>query len=87
MIKSISINYPEFWSGLKIDREFKPWLNIIEERNWYWKSVLLKTIMSLYTGKFGTSKTLPEWFASIETDTNKYLLSKWKWIGKDFEDN
>lgn len=87
MIKSISINYPEFWSGLKIDIEFKPWLNIIEERNWYWKSVLLKSIMSLYTGKFGTSKVLPEWYSSIETDTTKYVLSKKNWIGKDFEDN
>ena len=38
MIKSISINYPEFWSGLKIDREFKPWINIIEEENGYWKT-------------------------------------------------
>ena len=87
MIKSISINYPEFWSGLKIDREFKPWINIIEEANAYGKSTILKTIMSLYTGKFGTSKTLPEWYCSIETDKTKYVLSKKNWIGKDFEDN
>lgn len=87
MIKSISINYPEFWSGLKIDREFTSGINIIEENNAYWKSTILKTIMSLYTWKFGTSKTLPEWYASIETDKTKYVLSKWKWIGKDFEDN
>ena len=87
MIKSISINYPEFWSWLKIDREFKPGLNLIEESNAWWKSTLLKSIMSLYTGKFGTSKVLPEWYASIETDKTKYVLSKKNWIGKDFEDN
>lgn len=85
MINKIEINYPEF--NLKLNHEFKKWINVIEEKNWYWKSVLLKTIMSIYTGKFGTSKTLPEWFASVETDKTKYVLSKKTWIGKDFEDN
>lgn len=87
MIKSITINYPNFWSGLKIDREFKPWLNLIEESNAWWKTTLWKTIMSIYTGKFGNSKTLPEWFSSVETDKTKYVLSKKSWIWKDFEDN
>ena len=87
MIKKIELNYPEFWSGLKIDREFTSGINIIEENNAYWKSTILKTIMSLYTGKFGTSKTLPEWFATIETDNTKYVLSKKNWIGKDIQDN
>lgn len=87
MIKKIELNYPEFWSGLKIDREFTSGINIIEENNAYWKSTILKTIMSLYTGKFGTSKTLPEWFATIETDKTKYVLSKKNWIGKDIQDN
>lgn len=87
MIKKIELNYPEFWTGLKIEREFKQWINIIEEKNWYWKSVLLKTIMSIYTGKFGTSKTLPEWFAKVQTNTTEYILSKKNWLNKDIQDN
>ena len=77
MIKNIEINYP----FLNLTREFNPWLNIIEEENGYWKSTILNTIISSYTFSYPWMRTLPEWIATINTDKDKFVLSKKNWIG------
>ena len=85
MIKNVEINYP--WFNLILTREFNPWLNIIEEENGYGKSTILNTIMSAYTFKFSWLKTLPEWTATINTDKDKFVLTKKNWIGTTHQDN
>lgn len=84
MIKRISINFPSI--NVNLDREFSNWINIIEEKNWYWKSVLIQTILSLFTNKYN-NKALPSWVVSIETSAKTYILNKQTWIGRDIVDN
>ena len=89
MIKQIEINYPWFWSKwLELTKEFTEWINIIEENNWYWKTTILNTIMSVFTSKYPWLRTLPEWIATIITDSEKYVLSKkcWLWNTKESND-
>lgn len=85
MIKEVILNYPLF--KLNINKKFKSGINIVEESNWFWKTTILNTIMSIYTNKFPWLKTLPEWTATVIMDNNKYLLSKWKWIWVSHEFN
>ena len=88
MIKSIDINYPEFWKDwLKLDMKFTKWINIISEENWYGKSTILNTIMSIFTLKYPWLRTLPDWTASVETDDSKLILSKKNWLGIEHEQN
>lgn len=79
MFKKISVDFPEF--GVKTEHQFKEGFNLIEEPNGYGKTTVLKTILSLWTGKFGTVK-IPNGTASIETEDSTYLLSKGMWVGK-----
>lgn len=83
MIKKVSINYP----FLQLEREFKKWLNIIEEENWFWKSTILNTIQSVFTFRYPGMRSLPDGTASIETDKDKFILSKKNWIGTTHEQN
>jgi len=88
MIKTIELNYPTFGKdGLKLKQEFNNWINILEENNGWGKSTILNTIISSYTLKFPWLRTLPEWSATIHTDNNKLILSKWNWIGLTHETN
>lgn len=81
MIKSIEINYPQF-NWLHISQEFTPWINVVEQPNWYGKTTMMHTIASFFTWKFPWSRTLPEWYANLEFGNwTKGMLSKSKWIG------
>lgn len=79
MIKSIEIKYPEF--NLDIKRNFNPWVNLLEEVNWYWKTTIFNTITSFYTGKFPWLKKLPDWIVNLELTTGRWMMNKSKWIG------
>lgn len=79
MITKIEISYPEF--GLKLDREFTPGINLIEEANGYGKSTILNTILSLYSKKYPGLRTLPAGTAKITTPDKTYMLSKGVWVG------
>lgn len=85
MIKEITINYPDFW--LELNQKFKSGINILEKENWYWKTSIINTIQSIYTGKFVWLRTLPKGHAEVITDNNKYILSKWNWLGVSHEAN
>lgn len=88
MIKKININFPWFWTnGLILEKEFKKWLNVIEENNGWWKTSLLNTIQSVFTFKYPNMRTLPDGTATIETDKDKFILSKKNWIGTTHELN
>lgn len=81
MIKSISLAYPTFWEWLDIKLDFKPWINLIEQNNWWWKTTVLNTIHSFFTGKFSGLTTLPDWNAILEfSNWDKWMLAKNKWI-------
>lgn len=81
MISRIEIDYPDFW--VKVDREFHPWINLIQENNWYWKSTILNTILSLYSKKYPGLRTLPAGIAKIYADDKVYMMSKGMWVGLD----
>ena len=83
MINLIKLNI----FGLNIEKEFKQWINIIEEENWYWKTTILNSIVSLYTNKFPWLRTLPDWVISIDTSKGNAILSKNSWIGSTTEPN
>ena len=85
MIKEITLNYPDFW--LELNQKFKSGINILEEENWWGKSSLLNTIQSVYTWKFNWLRTLPSGHAEVITDNNKYILSRWNWLGVSHEPN
>ena len=88
MIKQIEINYPEFGNWwLILNQDFNEWINIIEKNNWYWKTVILNTIMSVYTSKYPWLRTLPDWTATVVTDSEKYVLSKKCWLWNNREQN
>ena len=88
MIKQIEIDFPQFGTAwLKLTQEFKEWINIIEQDNWYWKTVILNTIMSAFTSKFPWLRTLPEWVATITTDKDRFVLTKKCWIGNPITPN
>lgn len=84
MIKNVKINFPEF--NLDKELKFKAWVNIVEEWNAWWKTTFVNTIMSLFTGYFWKNKTIPTWFASIETDKWTFNLVKKQWIGGTIPD-
>ena len=50
MLSRIEIDYPDF--GVKIERDFTPGINLIEEANGYGKSTILNTILSLYSKNY-----------------------------------
>lgn len=81
MISRIEIDYPEF--GVKLDREFNPWINLIQEPNGYGKSTILNTILSLYSKKYPGLRTLPSGLAKIHADDKVYMMSKGMWVGLD----
>lgn len=81
MLSRIEIDYPDF--GLKLDRDFTPGINLIEEKNWYGKSTILNTILSLYSKKYPGLRTLPSGHAKIFADDKTYLMSKGMWVGLD----
>ena len=81
MFNKIEINYPEFW--LKLEREFTSWTNLIDEPNWYWKSTILNTLLSLYSKKYPWLRTLPTGVAKINTPDKIYMLSKGIWVWLD----
>lgn len=85
MIKSIQVDYPDY--NLKIEKKFKKWINIIEEENWYWKTVLAKTIISAYSKSFLWERTLPTWTAKITTDSWDMLMSKSMWVWSPEKDD
>lgn len=75
MIKNISLEMP--W-GLKLDRSFAPWINIIQQPNGYWKSILLNSIASLWSRKFIWFRSLPGFISINNWD---YILKQGKWFG------
>ncbi len=85
MIKNIDLKLPEF--NLELTRKFTKGINLIEEANWYWKSVILNLIASMYTKKYPGLRALPKWFVSIQTDEGKANLVKWAWIGANEHNN
>lgn len=85
MFTKISIDYPEF--DLKIERDFVPGINLIEEANGYGKTTIINTIVSLYSGKYPGLRTLPNGTAKLHTDKDAYLLAKGTWVGFDGEQN
>lgn len=78
MINNIEINYTDFNVSLK--REFNSWINIVEEKNWYWKTTIVNSIISLYTNKF---KWIPRWLPNgnclININWEHSILTRWKW--------
>lgn len=85
-IQKVELNFPDF--GLQLDREFTPGVNLIEEENWYWKSTLLYTILSLYTKKFIGQRKMPTGTAKIVMENwDQFLYSKWLWVWKEDEPN
>lgn len=85
MFKSISINYPEW--GLKIERDFVPGFNLIEEPNGYGKTTVLNTILSLWSKKYPGLRSLPTGTAKLVTDSTTYMLTKGVWVGLEGEQN
>lgn len=81
MLSRIEIDYPDF--GVKIERDFTPGINLIEEKNGYWKSTILNTILSLYSKKYPGLRTLPAGIAKIYADDKVYMMSKGMWVGLD----
>lgn len=81
MLSRIEIDYPDF--GVKIERDFTPGINLIEEANGYWKSTILNTILSLYSKKYPGLRTLPSGLAKIHADDKVYMMSKGMWVGLD----
>lgn len=85
MIKSVQINYPDF--KLEVKEEFKKGVNVLEKDNWYWKSVILNTILSMYIAKYPGigKKQYPNGTAQIiyteGGEDKQALLVKWNWIG------
>lgn len=70
---------------MELEHEFTSWINILEWENWYGKSTILNTIMSLYTGNYPNMRSLPEGSAVIEQSNNKYVLTKKNWVWIDFQ--
>jgi len=81
MIKSIKIDYPEYW--VKVSETFWPWVNVLEKPNGYGKTIILRTILSAYSGTFIWSRTLPSGSAEIILDDKTLMMSKSMWIGID----
>jgi energy-coupling factor transporter ATP-binding protein EcfA2 len=81
MLSRIEIDYPDF--GVKIERDFTPGINLIEEANGYGKSTILNTILSLYSKKYPGLRTLPSGLAKIHADDKVYMMSKGMWVGLD----
>lgn len=81
MISRIEIDYPDF--GVKVERDFTPGINLIEEANGYGKSTILNTILSLYSKKYPGLRTLPSGLAKIHADDKVYMMSKGMWVGLD----
>ena len=80
MIKNLSLSYPNFWEWLNINIDFNQWINLIEQPNGWWKSTMINTIHSFFTGKFPGLKTLPDGSAIIKWTING-MLTKNKWVG------
>lgn len=85
MISRIELSYPEFWVNLQ--RDFTPGINLIEENNWYGKSTIINTILSLYSKKYPGLRWLPSGSAKIFGDDKVYLMTKWMWTGLDTPPN
>lgn len=81
MLSRIEIDYPDF--GVKIERDFTPGINLIEEANGYGKSTILNTILSLYSKKYPGLRTLPSGLAKIHANDKVYMMSKGMWVGLD----
>lgn len=81
MLSRIEIDYPDF--GVKIERDFTPGINLIEEKNWYWKSTIINTVLSLYSKKYPGLRTLPSGIAKLYADDKVYMMSKGMWVGLD----
>lgn len=81
MLSRIEIDYPDF--GVKLERDFTPGINLIEEKNWYGKSTILNTILSLYSKKYPGLRTLPSGIAKLYADDKVYMMSKGMWVGLD----
>jgi len=84
MIKKVKISYQDFWVDL--EEKFKEWVNVLEKNNWYWKSVILNTILSMYTSKYPWigKKQYPNGTAQIiyteDWIDKQAVLMKWTWI-------
>lgn len=87
MIEKIKIIYPKFGKWLNIEKEFNKWINIIDEDNWYGKTTILNTIMSIFTGSYPWLRSLPEGTAEVKLTDSNVILSKKSWIGKTTEVN
>ena len=83
MIKKVKLTFPEF--NVDIEREFTPWVNLIEEWNWYGKTTIISTILSIFTKTFRWSRTMPDGTASVSMDDKEYLYSKKLWVGADIK--
>lgn len=81
MISRIEIDYPDF--GVKIEKDFTPGINLIEEKNWFGKTTILNTVLSLYSKKYPGLRTLPAGIAKIYADDKVYMMSKGMWVGLD----
>lgn len=84
MIKSIKLEVPEY--GVSVDHQFEKGLNLIEAPNGYGKTTILYALLSIYSGKFRTSK-IPAANATVVTDTGTLILNKGLWVGKNEEPN
>jgi len=85
MIKTITVDFPTY--NVKQELNFVKWINVIEKRNWFWKTTVANTIMSLYTWYFGKNSIIPEWYAKIVDDKQEYILSKKNWINWSTQDS
>lgn len=85
MFTKISIDYPEF--GLKIERDFVPGINLIEEPNGYGKTTVINTLLSVFSKKYPGLRTLPSGTAKVHTQDTAYMLSKGVWVGLEEEPN
>ena len=81
MISRIEIDYPDF--GVKLEKDFTPGINLIEEKNWFGKTTILNSILSLYSKKYPWLRTLPSGHAKLFADDKTYLMSKGMWVGLD----
>lgn len=83
MIKKLILKVPEY--NVDVTQEFGKH-TLIEAPNGYGKTTALHCLMSIYTGKFRTSK-IPACTATVETDEGNLILNKGLWVGKQGEPN
>lgn len=84
MINKIKIDFPDF--NVKLEREFTPGINLIEEWNGYWKTTIISTILSIFTKSFRWSRSMPDGTAMVSMNDIDYLYSKKLWIGSEWKD-